>query len=84
MNDLEAAHKHSFKTRDELLVSTACGCFYCERMFSPREVQEWADEGQTAICPYCGIDAVIGDKSGYPIDFAFLRKMKERWFGQNK
>jgi acetone carboxylase gamma subunit len=38
--------------------------------------------GQTALCPECGIDSVIGDASGYPITEAFLGKMKTFWFGQ--
>jgi len=34
-----------------------------------------------AICPYCGIDAVIGSESGFPIDDPdFLKEMNEHWF----
>jgi len=35
---------------------------------------------QSAICPKCGIDSVIGSRSGYPISIEFLRRMKARWF----
>ena len=34
-----------------------------------------------AICPYCGMDSVIGESSGYPITKEFLQKMQEHWFG---
>jgi acetone carboxylase gamma subunit len=37
--------------------------------------------GTTALCPYCGIDSVIGDKSGFPITKEFLEKMYQHWFG---
>lgn len=40
-----------------------------------------SDEEPTAECPYCHIDAVIGDASGFPITEEFLRKMMHRWFG---
>jgi hypothetical protein len=47
-------------------------------------VKEWVDEekgiGQTALCSRCGIDAVIGCKSGYPITADFLGIMKIHWF----
>ena len=34
----------------------------------------------TALCPRCGSDSVIGDKSGYSIDPEFLARMNEAWF----
>ena len=36
--------------------------------------------GQSALCPRCGIDSVIGADSGYPITVEFLTRMKEHWF----
>lgn len=45
------------------------------------EFDEWiVDDQFTAFCPYCGMDAIIGESSGYPITKEFLVKMKERWF----
>jgi len=83
------AHQHSFKSRDEIIHSALCGCFYCLRTFSPVQIVEWidvarGDEGQTALCPYCGIDSVIGDKSGFPITDEFLAEMKAFWFNGQK
>lgn len=87
-----AAHKHSSLHREEILSSTKCGCFYCFGIFAPSEIVEWVDAppgqqhaemsafGRTAICPKCGIDSVIGDKSGYPLDDAFLNRMHSHWF----
>jgi hypothetical protein len=76
------------RNRDELLLSERCGCFYCGAIFSPEEVEEWVDEeegiGQTALCPRCGIDAVIGSKSGYPITIEFLGLMRAHWFQINQ
>ncbi len=62
-----------------------CGCFFCLSIFPPSEIREWVDEddnevGMTAICPKCGIDSVLGDRSGYPMTDDFLTSMKKLWF----
>jgi hypothetical protein len=46
----------------------------------PKEIEDWIEDEATALCPHCGIDSVIGSKSGYPITAEFLQKMKEHWF----
>lgn len=79
--DYITAHKHSSHHRAELEESEICGCFYCLEIYPPKEIQEWIDDEITAQCPHCGIDSVIGMKSGYPITVEFLQKMKNRWFG---
>jgi hypothetical protein len=62
--DVIAGQKHCICHRDEILASDMCGCFYCLAVFPPNEVTEWTDKtvgiGQTALCPKCGIDSVIG------------------------
>ena len=82
--DYMNAHQHSSNHRDEIQGSATCGCFYCLAIFKPQEIQEWTDEyndiGQTALCPKCGVDSVIGSNSGYPITEEFLRKMHQYWF----
>jgi hypothetical protein len=83
--DVRNAHLHSSDHRDEILASAQCGCFFCCNVFPPSAILFWADpdeqgERQTAICPRCGIDSVIGDQSGFPIDADFLGKMKAHWF----
>lgn len=76
----DPAHQHSIYHRDEIVRSERCGCFYCLRIFPPSEIEEWVDEGQTALCPYCGIDAVLGSASGIEISEDFLSQMRERYF----
>jgi hypothetical protein len=79
------AHKHCTNHRNELLASDTCGCFYCLSTFSPAKIDEWIDEdaagvGQTALCPVCGIDTVLGSKANYPLTPEFLGKMRLYWF----
>ena len=57
---LVAAHRHSSKHRSELERSEKCACFFCGETFGIKAVEEWVDDSSTAICPQCGVDAVIG------------------------
>lgn len=82
---LRVAHRQSIYHRRAIEKSRQCGCFYCLRMFGPEQIREWTDRAkpdaeQTALCPYCGIDSVIGDCSGLDITEAFLQDMKRHWF----
>ena len=78
---LEQAHKHSKNNKQEIENSDTCGCFYCREMFAPSEIKEWLkDKEMTAQCPYCKIDAVIGNASGYEINTKFLEAMYKKWF----
>jgi hypothetical protein len=80
------AHRHSTIHGLEIDSSAICGCFYCLGTYVPSEITEWLDDriygqaGQTALCPRCGIDSVIGSAAGFPITAEFLRAMRERWF----
>jgi hypothetical protein len=91
MSNLLAAHDHATDNRAEIEASRVCGCFSCIQTFPPTEIVGWtgldaadfnnpeAMNGGTALCPRCGSESVIGDKSGYSIDAAFLTRMNEAW-----
>lgn len=78
--DIREAHKHCSGHRQEVLTSEQCGCFYCFAVFGPNRINEWVDDGQCALCPDCSIDAVIGDRAGYPLTKEFLSEMHKHWF----
>ena len=49
--------------RKALMASQIAACVYCMKEFSPSRIVDWVDEGsddETALCPYCDIDAVVG------------------------
>ena len=79
-----AAHAPSSRHESELRSSRVCGCFHCLRSFAPSAITEWIEEApadeRTALCPFCGIDAVIGSQSGFPITTEFLKQMEAHWF----
>ena len=92
MNDLLAAYRYTSNNWAQIEGSTMCGCCSCMRIFPPAEIVAWtgldidnvddptAVEKQTAMCPRCGSEAVIGDKSGCPINARFLGRMNDAWF----
>jgi len=75
------AHKHASKHRVEVEQSGRCGCFFCFKTFPPSLITAWVDSNQTALCPSCGVDSVIGSDSAHRLDDAFLRKMHQQYFG---
>lgn len=74
------AHAHCSLHRAEIEASSICGCFYCSAKFPPSAVCGWIDDDQTALCPKCTIDAVIGSASGFAITIEFLTQMRDHWF----
>jgi hypothetical protein len=83
--DLEATHKHCGNHRAAVMASDLCGCFFCRATFRPGEIVDWVDKdsdgiGKTALCPRCGIDAVVASASGVSLAPDFLARMREFWF----
>lgn len=88
-DDVREAHRHSIRHRSEILASRLCGCFYCGSFFQPGEIEIGVDDdsdgrGHTALCPRCGIDSVIGDKSGFPASSEFMTRMNSYWFAASR
>lgn len=72
--------KKSFKNKEDVMKSSYCGCYNCTKIFTPDLIVEYMDNGQTAVCPYCGIDSIIGSSMGYDLTFNFLTNLKEEIF----
>ena len=80
------AHNACFKNWRLLKKSKMCGCFCCLNTYPASEVVDWCverDRRRTAICPCCGVDSVIPDASGWPLDADFLKEMEYWWFRAN-
>jgi len=71
-------HWLGFKNKKEISKSKKCGCFFCLSTFDPKEITEWTDEGQTAVCPKCGVDSILGDD--YDISPGALKKLSVERF----
>ena len=73
-------HAYSSHNRKLIEASEKCHCFYCKGSMNSREIVEYIDQGQTAICPKCGIDAIVPDGIDEKIDDALINEMHEYWF----
>jgi hypothetical protein len=92
MNELLAAYRSVTQNWGQVQASSVCGCCNCLKIFLPEEIIAGsgldfndidipdAENKQTVLCPHCGSEAVLGDKSGYPIETNFLSRMNEAWF----
>ena len=90
--DLESIWRFCTRHRGLLERSEAAGCFHCLSVFAPADIAEWIDEppagdgrahaapGDTALCPRCGIDAVL-PSAALPITRELLAEMAEHYFG---
>ena len=78
---IRAAHAFCSNHQEQILKDRVCGCFYCLEIFDPALIKNWiADRKGTAVCPFCGVDAILGESSGFPITKEFLAEMKQYWF----
>ena len=53
----------SIFNHDEIAHSRRCGCYHCKSTFNAGNIIDWVDDEQTAVCPLCFQDTVIGDGS---------------------
>lgn len=70
----------AMKNKTLVDVSARVGCYYCCKIYSAKEINEYTDEGKTCICPYCHIDAVVPDSSGYALSEDNLKLAHNYWF----
>ena len=87
--DLQSIHRFSSKHRALLARSQRAACFHCGAFFSPKEIASWIDEpdggdpaltGTTALCPRCGIDAVLPSAAPIELSPALVTEMQDFWF----
>lgn len=75
--DEKLKEEHCKAIHNKNLLVDECSCFYCFRVFPVQSIELWVDrEGDTAICPFCSVDAVI-PKS----DPELVRQLHEKYFG---
>jgi ferredoxin len=76
-DDWEKVSDFDMHNKNLLNASKWAGCYYCMNVYPVTDVHEFVDpEEDTALCPKCGVDTVVGDATGYPVtDKKFLRAM---------
>lgn len=53
--------EHAIFNRVEVIESFRCGCYHCGSTFDASDIVMWTDGEETAVCPQCFLDTVIGD-----------------------
>lgn len=78
----KAYHEHTFQNREEIEHSTMCGCASCCKVFPAKDVVNYYSDahGDTAVCPECAVDAVIGDACGLPVNEQVMQQLARAWF----
>lgn len=81
---LKNAHAHTRNNFNEIISGEKFLCIYCKKIQKSEEYlinEHLILDESTLCCLNCGIDSVIGEKSGYPIfDIEFIETMNEYWF----
>jgi len=67
---------NNFKIRSASGCNSNHGCYYCISTVAGRSINKWIDDGYTALCPKCGVDAILP----YVIDKQFLSDCREHWY----
>lgn len=71
--------------RELIMRSVDCGCYACLSTFTPNDITLWCDVdesgiGQTAVCPFCHVDAVIPSACGIELSPNQLLAFQRTWF----
>ena len=70
---------YTIENKKQVLASQTCRCANCLATFSGAEVTEFTDKGKTAVCPKCGVDAVLPD-CVEGLDDQLLQEIHDYWF----
>ena len=76
---LNKLHSYCSHNKELIITSKTCYCFYCKEKFDSTEVVEYIDNGQTALCPKCGVDTVLPD-SIKEVNDKVIDEMNKYWF----
>jgi hypothetical protein len=75
MIPINKAPLFAFKNKDDINRSQTVGCYHCLAVFESKDIKEYTDEGETVLCPKCGIDSVLPE-----IDQDILKKINLFFF----
>lgn len=73
---------YSSKHKQHVMNSRGVRCYHCLKFCRPQDIKEWVDKGLTALCPFCGIDAVVPDIAFdfYILDDELFREAQTYYF----
>lgn len=79
-SQLQRLHTYATHNRELIETSDKCYCFYCKSIIDSSEIKDYIDNGQTALCPKCGIDSIIPDGIEEDVNEEIVDEMNQYWF----
>lgn len=64
---------------DRLPPGVTCGCYNCGRIFTSDDISQYWDEGETPVCPFCEVDAVVVETADMKVTSERLFAMRRTW-----
>ena len=82
LTTLNYFHKAHFVGGGRIKPVVEYGCYHCGRIYNlaNHPIEEWIDGGQTALCPTCGIDAVIPKLRSLSFTEADMKELEKEMF----
>jgi hypothetical protein len=77
---LEDAPKAAYCNREAVEIADEASCYYCLSTFDPDAIDKYTDDGETALCPNCSVDAVLPGTYTQ----AELAALHKHWFKRGK
>ncbi len=56
-----------------------CGCYNCGRIFTFKDITDFWDDGEVAVCPGCGMDCVVVETADMRVTPERLFAMRRTW-----
>jgi len=73
---IEGLHAFTSHNKEIMKRSGIYLCSYCQKGGLSKNIENWADDGETALCPDCGVDSLIPAMIPHDI----TKQLKEHWF----
>ena len=70
----------AMKNRKMIEQSSLVGCYSCCKIFDSKDVKEYTDRNETALCPHCNVDCLVGNQCGFVLEESILIKARQYWF----
>jgi NAD-dependent SIR2 family protein deacetylase len=65
----------AMRNKEQIQLVEQCGCYCCLEVFASKDVVEWTDKGDTALCPKCKADCVLPSVT----NFGELSSIRKYW-----
>lgn len=73
-------HTYAYNNRSLIQQANYCYCFHCKNKIEAKYINDYIDNGVTALCPKCNVDSLIPDCIDEEITDKVIYDMNKYWF----